>query len=80
DEMARVSRAVVEQGVTAGAALVTDGLIDAFAAAGEPEHVAAGLREYVDAGLRGVLAWHVIGPDRSRALKLLVDEVWPHVG
>jgi 5,10-methylenetetrahydromethanopterin reductase len=80
EAMARVSRAVVEEGVEAGARLVNDGLIDAFAAAGEPDHVAARLREYIEAGLRGVLAWHVIGPDRPAALKLLRDEVWPRVG
>jgi 5,10-methylenetetrahydromethanopterin reductase len=75
----RVRLAVLEDGVEAGARLVTDGLIDAFAAAGDPDHVAARLQEYVAAGLRGVLAWHVIGPDRARALQLLADEVRPHV-
>jgi 5,10-methylenetetrahydromethanopterin reductase len=80
EEMERVRLAVLTDGVDAGARLVSDGLIDVFAAAGEPEHVAERLSEYVHAGLRGVLAWHVIGPDRPRALQLLVDEVWPHVG
>jgi 5,10-methylenetetrahydromethanopterin reductase len=70
-----VRRAVLDGGVAAGAQLVTDGLIDAFAAAGNPDHVAARLHEYVHAGLRGVLAWHVIGPDRPRALQLLASEV-----
>jgi 5,10-methylenetetrahydromethanopterin reductase len=74
-----VRRAVLEQGVDAGAQLVTDQMIDTFAAAGTPEHVAARLREYVGAGLRGVLAWHVIGPDRTRGLELLGNEVRPLV-
>src|SRR6202021_325150 len=39
DELARVQRAVTDHGVDAGAALVTDGLIDTFAAAGDPDQV-----------------------------------------
>ena len=74
-EIERVRRTVLEDGLEAGIPLVTDGLIDAFAAAGDPDHVAARLQEYARAGLRGVLAWHVIGPDRARALQLLAGEV-----
>jgi 5,10-methylenetetrahydromethanopterin reductase len=79
EEIERVRRAVLGDGVDVGAKLVTDEMIDTFAAAGTPEHVAARLQEYVRAGLRGVLAWHVIGPDRTRGLELLADEVRPHV-
>ena len=79
DEIERVRRAVIEDGLDAGTALIGDALIDTFAAAGDPAHVAARLREYVAAGLRGVLAWHVIGPDRARSLRLLADEVRPRV-
>jgi 5,10-methylenetetrahydromethanopterin reductase len=79
DEIGRVRHAVFERGVEAGSGLISDGLIDTFAAAGTPDHVTARLQEYVRAGLNGVLAWHVIGPDRARALRLLADEVWPHV-
>jgi 5,10-methylenetetrahydromethanopterin reductase len=79
EEIERVRRAVLGDGVDVGAKLVTDEMIDTFAAAGTPEHVAARLQEYVRAGLRGVLAWHVIGPDRTRGLELLANEVRPHV-
>jgi 5,10-methylenetetrahydromethanopterin reductase len=79
EEIERVRRAVLGDGVDVGAKLVTDEMIDTFAAAGTPEHVAARLHEYVRAGLRGVLAWHVIGPDRTRGLELLANEVRPHV-
>jgi 5,10-methylenetetrahydromethanopterin reductase len=74
-EIERVRQAVLEDGLAAGVGLVTDGLIDAFAAAGDPDHVATRLQEYARAGLRGILAWHVIGPDRARALQLLAGEV-----
>jgi len=75
EEIERVRRSVLEDGLEAGAGLVTDGLVDAFAAAGDPDHVAARLQEYARAGLRGILAWHVLGPDRARAVKLLASEV-----
>ncbi len=79
DEIERVRSAVLSAGVDAGARLVTDGLIDTFAAAGQPDQVVERLREYVAAGLRGLLAWHVIGPDRMTGLQLLADEVRAHV-
>jgi 5,10-methylenetetrahydromethanopterin reductase len=79
DEIERVRRTVLEDGLDAGMALIGDALIDTFAAAGDPDHVVARLQEYVAAGLRGVLAWHVIGPDRARSLRLLADEVRPRV-
>jgi 5,10-methylenetetrahydromethanopterin reductase len=75
----RVRLAVLGSGIDAGARLITDDLIDVFAAAGDPDQVVARLQEYAAAGLRGLLAWHVIGPDRTRALQLLADEVRPRV-
>jgi 5,10-methylenetetrahydromethanopterin reductase len=77
--LSRVREVVLTDGVDAGARMLDDALIDTFAAAGSPEHVAARVREFAAAGLRGVLAWHVIGPDRMRGLRLLADEVWPRV-
>ena len=79
DAVERVRRAVLDNGVGAGAKLVTEEMIDSFAAAGTPDHVAARLQEYVRAGLRGVLAWYIIGPDRTRGLELLANEVRQHV-
>jgi 5,10-methylenetetrahydromethanopterin reductase len=80
DQVERVQRAVRDHGVNQGARLVTDDLIDIFAAAGDPDHVARRLREYVDAGLRGLGAWHVLGPDPRRGLTLLATEVRDRVG
>jgi 5,10-methylenetetrahydromethanopterin reductase len=74
-EIERVRRAVVEDGVEAGAQLVSDAMIDVFAAAGDADHVAERLHEYLQAGLRGVLAWHVIGPDPRRSLEVLAEVV-----
>lgn len=78
-EIDAVRRAVVQDGVDAGAQLVTDRMIDVFAAAGDADHVAERLHEYLRAGLRGVLAWHVIGPDPPRALEVLAEVVRPRV-
>lgn len=74
-QVGAVRAAVEEGGVEAGARLVDDHLIDVFAAAGTPDHVAARLREYLDAGLRGVLAWYVLGPDPDRGLRLFAGDV-----
>ena len=51
-----------------GAALVSDQVIDTFAAAGTIDDVTTGLRRFVEAGIALPLAWHVLGPDRERAL------------
>jgi 5,10-methylenetetrahydromethanopterin reductase len=75
DEIDGVRRAVVEDGLDAGARRVSDALIDAFGAAGDPDQVAERLCAYARAGLRGILAWYVIGPDRVRALRLLASVV-----
>lgn len=78
-EVERIRQAVLAEGVDAGSRLIGDHLIDVFAAAGTPDHVASRLEEYLRAGLRGVLAWHVIGPDPTRSLELLAETVGPHV-
>jgi 5,10-methylenetetrahydromethanopterin reductase len=77
DDVARVREVAAARGPDAAAELVTDGMIDAFAAAGDAAHVAARLRAYADAGLRGLNAWHVIGPRPDEALRALAEEVWP---
>jgi 5,10-methylenetetrahydromethanopterin reductase len=79
DELARIAQTVIKHGVPAAAELVSDRVIDTFAAAGTPDQVIARLQTYKDAGLRGILAWHVLGPNRQAALRLLADEVRPHV-
>ncbi len=75
EEIARVRRVAAAEGADAAAGLVSDGLIDTFAAAGDPDHVAARLREYAAAGLRGLNAWYVLGPDPDLAMTLLAREV-----
>ncbi len=79
DELERIRVTVIEHGVDAGARAVSDATIDTFAAAGDPDDVTARLKSYCDAGLRGVLAWHVIGPDPERSLQVLAETVRPRV-
>jgi 5,10-methylenetetrahydromethanopterin reductase len=79
DQLERVRRAVLDEDVEAGARLITDPLIDVFAAAGNPDQVAERLSAYAAAGISGLLAWHVLGPDRKLALQLLAHEVRPRV-
>ncbi|MGA2529528.1 MAG: LLM class flavin-dependent oxidoreductase [Acidimicrobiales bacterium] len=79
DQVRRIRQAVLSAGVAAGADAVTDDLIDVFAAAGDPDHVAARLAEFVASGLRGLLAWYVFGPDPLDGLALLASEVAPQL-
>jgi len=80
DQVRRVKNAVLADGLDAGAAAVTGHLIDVFAAAGDPGHVARRLHEYAAAGLRGLLAWYVFGPNPLDGLALLAGEVAPALG
>jgi len=78
--LARVVDAVRDGGVEAGAAAVTDELIDVFTAAGDPEHVGRRLQEYADAGVRGLILQEPgAGAERGDALRLFAREVLPHV-
>ncbi len=79
EKVAAVRGAVSEHGVEAGAALIDDELIDTFALAGEPSHVARRFAEYRDAGVRGLIAQHVHSPARVAGLRLLIHDVLPRI-
>jgi 5,10-methylenetetrahydromethanopterin reductase len=74
-----IRRAVATSGPNAGAELVSDELIDTFALAGDPSHVADRFEEYAHAGVRGLIAQHVAGPQRVAGLRLLADAVLPRL-
>jgi 5,10-methylenetetrahydromethanopterin reductase len=78
-QVAKVRDAVTAGGVAAGAAAVSEELIDVFAAAGSPDQVARRLNEFAAAGIRGLLAWYVLGPDPVAGLRQLAAEVVPLV-
>lgn len=73
--VAHVRAEVAARGVAAGAAAVTEHLVDVFAVAGTPDEVAAGLARFVDAGLALPLVWHTIGPDPMLSLELVATDV-----
>ena len=75
--VAEVRDAVSVGGVKAGAAAVTDHLIDVFAVAGTVDDVIAGLSRFVDAGLSLPLVWHTLGPDPAKALRTIATYVRP---
>jgi 5,10-methylenetetrahydromethanopterin reductase len=79
ETVARVRAAVAEDGAKAGAALVTDELIDTFAIAGAPDHAVGRFQEYATAGIRGLIVQFVPGLDRAEGLELIAKEVAPHV-
>ena len=72
-----VREAVRTGGVEAGAAAVTDHLIDVFAVAGTVEEVIGGLAEFVEAGLSLPLVWHTLGPNPAEAIRTIATEVRP---
>jgi 5,10-methylenetetrahydromethanopterin reductase len=78
-EIENVRVTVRDQGLDAGAAVISDGLIDEFAVAGDPAQVISRLQTYADAGLRGLIASQVLGPDRARSIRLLAEAVRPHL-
>jgi 5,10-methylenetetrahydromethanopterin reductase len=73
--VAAVRAAVSDQGVRAAAELVSDEVIDTFAAAGTVDDVIVALRRWIGAGIDLPLAWHTLGPDREQALELLAGPV-----
>ncbi|HMK96797.1 MAG TPA: LLM class flavin-dependent oxidoreductase [Acidimicrobiales bacterium] len=77
--VATVRREVRDHGVAAGARLVGDELIDTFAIAGDPAHVAKRFAEYAAAGVKGLIAQNVANPDRVGALRLLAEAVLPEI-
>ena len=79
DAVAAVRAAVAEGGEQAGAAVLSDSLVDVFAVAGTPDDVIEGLRPFEEAGLDLPLAWYTFGPDRDAGIRLLAEQVRPAV-
>lgn len=79
DDIDRIREVTAERGPEAGAALVTDELIDTFAVAGDARLAVRRFREYAEAGLRGLIIAHIPGPERVEGLSLIAKEVIPHV-
>jgi 5,10-methylenetetrahydromethanopterin reductase len=78
-DIAKVREVTEERGAQAGAAVVTDEIIDTFAVAGDTQLAIRRFREYAEAGLRGLIIQHVPGPERVEGLNLIAKEVVPHV-
>jgi 5,10-methylenetetrahydromethanopterin reductase len=79
DAIQRVREMTTERGAEAGAAVVTDEIIDTFAVAGDIQLAVRRFREYAEAGLRGLIIQHVPGPERVEGLALIAKEVIPRV-
>ena len=79
EAVAAVRAAVAEGGEQAGAAVLSDSLVDVFAVAGTPDDVIEGLRPFEEAGLDLPLAWYTFGPDRDAGIRLLAEQVRPAV-
>ena len=79
EAVAAVRAAVAEGGEQAGAAVLSDSLVDVFAVAGTTDDVIGGLMAFEDAGLDLPLAWYTFGPDRDVGIRLLAEQVRPAV-
>jgi 5,10-methylenetetrahydromethanopterin reductase len=77
DAVVAVRRAVSADGPEAGAAVVSDDLVDTFAVAGTVDDVIEGYRRFAAAGVALPLAWYTFGPDVAWALDVLAREVRP---
>ena len=77
DAVAAVRAAVAEGGEEAGAAVLSDSLVDIFAVAGTVDDVVEGLRAFIEAGLEMPLAWYTLGPDPDEGVRLLAEQVRP---
>jgi 5,10-methylenetetrahydromethanopterin reductase len=75
----RVRQVTARQGVSAGASVITDELIDTFAIAGDTDLAIRRFREYADAGIRGLIVQHVPGSQQAEGLTLIAKEVIPRV-
>ena len=64
-------------GVDAAARLVKDELIDRLTVSGTAEECIDRLGAYVDAGLDVPVAFHVLGPDRERAIRIMGGKIVP---
>jgi 5,10-methylenetetrahydromethanopterin reductase len=78
-DIQKVRDVTTEQGTEAGAAVVTDEIIDTFAIAGDTALAVRRFRDYAEAGIRGLIIQHVPGPERVEGLTLIAKEVVPHV-
>ena len=79
EAVAAVRAAVGGGGEQAGAAVLSDSLVDVFAVAGTPDDVIEGLGPFEEAGLDLPLAWYTFGPDRDAGIRLLAEQVRPEV-
>ena len=78
-DIQKVRDVAAEQGPEAGAAVVTDEIIDTFAIAGDTALAVRRFRDYAEAGIRGLIIQHIPGPERVAGLRLIAEEVVPHV-
>ena len=74
-----VRSAVADHGVEAGVDVISEHLIDTFAAAGTVDDVIESLLPYAEAGLDLPLAWYTFGPDPTAGIRALAEQVRPEV-
>ncbi len=76
-EVAAYQDAFESGGVEAAVKLVKDDLIDRLTVAGTAEDCIERLSAYIEAGLDIPVCFHVLGPDRERAIRIIGEKVVP---
>ena len=72
-----ISGAMRERGADAAARMVTDGILDKIAIAGNPQEVTRKLLDLTAAGLRLPLLYQLLGPDKEAAVRIVAEKVKP---
>ncbi|MFQ5915689.1 MAG: LLM class flavin-dependent oxidoreductase [Nitrospinota bacterium] len=78
-EVDRFQDAIRSGGAEAAANLVKEDLIDRLAVAGTAAECADRLSAYTEAGLDVPIAFHTLGPDRERAIRIIGEKLIPAV-
>lgn len=76
-EVAAFQEAMKSGGAKAAAKLVKEDLIDRLAVAGDARECADRLSAYLEAGLHVPVAFHVLGPDREQAIRIIGEKIIP---
>jgi len=79
EETKPIKDAYRKGGMEEASRLVKSDLIRKLAIAGTPEDCRERLKKYSDSGLQVPIPYHILGPDREEAIKLIAREIFPEL-
>jgi len=78
-EVMAVKSAMKESGLAGAAKSVSDSLVEQLSVSGTPEDCLEKLHSLIKSGLQLPIAFDVIGPEPKTAIKLIANEIIPHI-